>query len=249
MKTGALLLSLIVSVAAQTAVVTDQGGKSAANPPASAPRSFPPAAYAALGSSFVLAGSLTDLGWNEDEIAAFVDGVRIAFQGKRYVFDETARQLSVEMGRRVHEIETRRQQQAVGTSARPEQFAQYIKEMRKRFPLQLSDSGLAYYIQPGQAGARPRPGDTVVVSCVAMAADATTKLPQLSNDRVRLKLAGLLPGFIEGLQMMTVDGQAMFIFPPELSFGESEWPEGVDRGSPLVFQVTLHEVIGAGPAP
>ena len=248
-KRAALLLLLTVSGAAQAPAVADQIKKAEANPPVSAPRPFPPAAYAALGSSFVVGGSLPDLGWNEDEIAAFIEGVRGAFHGKSYVFDERFRQLTAEMGRRVEEIEKRKQQQAVATPARTEQFTEYLKELRKRFPLQQSDSGLGYFIQPGRPGVRPRPGDIVVVSCVVLAADAKTPLPQLSNNHVRIKLEGLLPGFIEGLQMMTVDAQAMFVFPPELSFGDGEWPQGVDRGSPLIFQVTLHEVISAGAAP
>lgn len=250
MKMAALSLLLTLSAAAQSPAAFDPLKKAEVNPFASAPRPFPPSAYAALGSSFVLGGSLPDLGWNEEEIAAFVEGVRGAFQGRRYVLDETVRQLTVEMGRRVEEIEKRKQQQqAVAAPAQAEQFAKYFKELRKRFPLQQSDSGLGYFIQPGRAGVRPRPGDIVVVSCVVLAADAKTPLPQLSNNHVRIKLEGLLPGFIEGLQMMTVDAQGMFVFPPELSFGDGEWPQGVERGSPLIFQVTLHEVIGAGTTP
>lgn len=251
MKTAALLLSLTLSAVAQATTTADQIKKPDFNPFGPAPRPFPPAAYAALGASFVAGGSLADLGWNEDEIAAFIDGVRGAFHGKNHVFDETARQLSAEMGRRVQEIEKRRQQPlaVAAPPAPPQDFSKYFKELRKRFPLQQSDSGLGYFIQPGRAGVRPRPGDVVVVSCVVLAADGKTTLPQLSNERARFKLAGVLPGLIEGIQMMTVDAQAMLVLPPELSFGEHKWPDGVDRGSPLIFQVTLHEVIGAETAP
>ena len=84
----------------------------------------------------------------------------------------------------------------------------------------------------------------MVVSYVAYAADGTTRLPQLSSDHVRVKLAGLLPGFMEGLQMMTVESKAVLVMPPALSFGENEWPRGVDRGLPLIFYITLHEVGG-----
>jgi FKBP-type peptidyl-prolyl cis-trans isomerase len=81
-----------------------------------------------------------------------------------------------------------------------------------------------------------------------MAADGTTKLPQLSFARAQLKMTDLLPGFMEGLQMMTVDSTAIFVLPPSLSFGEGEWPAGVERGAPLIFQVTLHEIISGEPA-
>ena len=121
-----------------------------------------------------------------------------------------------------------------------------MKEMRKRFFLQQTDDGLGYRIEAGRGGPRPRPGDTVVITCIAAAADGKTNLPQLSSKRIRVRMADLLPGFVEGLQMMTVDAKAVLVMPPNLSFGAGEWPDGVERGTSLVFWVTLHEIVGAG---
>jgi len=211
---------------------------------------LPLPAFAALGSSFAQTNKLGELGWSEDQIMAFMEGVKAALHGKAYPMDDSARQVSAEMARRLQQAGERRQQLAVEDFARPGRLAKYMKEMRKRYAMEMSDSGLVYFIQPGQAGVRPRPGDTVVVSYVATASDGKTKLPQLSHDHARVKLENLLPGFMEGFQMMTVDSQARFILPPALSFGAGEWPQGVDRGTPLLFMVTLHEVISAenGPA-
>jgi hypothetical protein len=47
--------------------------------------------------------------------------------------------------------------------------------------------------------------------------------------------------------MMTRDSRAVFVLPPALSFGDGDWPPGVERGSPIVYQVTLHDVIGESP--
>ena len=238
-----LLLSFLTGGAAETGNAPAVGVPTPATPP------VPLAAIAAVGSAVAQSSQLTELGWDDAQIQAFVDGVRVAFQGKPYPMDEAARQASGEMTRQLQEIKKRKSRQLADSFTQPGRMAQYMKEMRKRYSMQISDTGLAYNIQAGRAGVRPRPGDTVVVSCIATAADTTTKLPQLSNDHVRVKLSDLLPGFMEGLQMMSVDGQARFILPPELSFGEGQWPEGVDRGTPLLFLVTLHEVIGAEAAP
>lgn len=204
---------------------------------------LPLPAFAALGSSFAQTNQLGDLGWTDEQKTAFLEGVKAALHGKGYAMDDAARQLSAEMARRLQELEVRRKQQTVEEFAKPGRLAQYMKEMRKRHGLQLSDSGLAYSIQAGRAGARPRLGDTVVVSCEATAADGTTKLPQLSSDHVRVKLENLLPGFMEGLQMMTMESRGRFLVPPALSFGDNEWPPGVDRGTPLLFLITLHEIV------
>jgi len=206
---------------------------------------LPLPAFAALGSSFAQTNRLGELGWSEDQINAFVHGVKAALHGQAIAMDDTARQVSAEMARRLQQGEERRRQQSADDFSQPGRLERYLKEKRKRYAMERSDSGLVYFIQPGQAGVRPRPGDTVIVSCVATAADGKTKLPQLSNDHAHIKLENLLPGFMEGLQMMTVDSQARFILPPALSFGDGEWPPGVDRGTPLLFMVTLHEVISA----
>jgi len=244
------LIALIVDASGQTGG-RPGGSTDAVNSPDASAKPFPTTAFAAIGSLFAQSSHLPELGWDETQIAAFLDGVNAALHGRGYAFDDTARAVSAEMGRRVQEIETHKKQLASQAFTQPGRLEQYMKEMRKRYSLQQSESGLAYDIQPGRSGGgvRPRPGDTVVVSCVALAADGTTKLPQLSNDHIRVKMAGLLPGFMECLQMMSVDSQARFILPPALSFGENEWPEGVDRGTPLIFFVTLHEVIGAEAAP
>jgi len=238
-----LLLSTIGAIVAEPTAPS-------AEPLAAITEPYPPAAFAAIGSSFAQSSHLPELGWDEAQIAAFIEGVRAAFRGKGYPFDDTARLVSAEMGRRVQQIVAREKQQTSDTFAQPGRLEQYMKETRKRLGLQQSDSGLGYRIEPGRGGIRPRPGDTIVITSIATAADGTTKLPQLTTpERVRVKMADLLPGFMEGLQMMTIDSHAIFVLPPTLSFGEGEWPQGVDRGTPLVFWVTLHEVISAPVSP
>ena len=213
------------------------------------PPAYPLAAFSALGCSLSQAGRLAELGWNEEQISAFVEGVRGALHGKTVPFDEASRRLQQEIGRQVAEIQAREKRQIVEAFAQPGRVEQYMKEARKRYGLQASDSGLEFSIQGGRPGIRPGPADTVVVSCIATAADGATRLPQLSSGRVRVKVADLLPGFMEGIQMMSVDSRAMFILPPALSFGAGEWPQGVDRGTPLIFFVTLHEVLATEAAP
>lgn len=237
---------------AQSAVATDPAaaavlpspGPSAAPAPA-----FPLTAYTAFGSSLAQSGHFAELGWNDEQFNAFLDGIRAAFQGKAVPMDDATRRLAAEMGRRIGEIAARTSQQAAGASDPKAQLGRYFKEMGRRLSLQIADSGLGYNVQPGRNGIRPRPGDTIVFTCSAMAADGATKLPQLSSDRIRVKMEGMLPGLMEGLQMMTVDSHAVFVLPPSLSFGQGPWPDGVERGSPLVFWITLHDVISAGKQP
>jgi FKBP-type peptidyl-prolyl cis-trans isomerase len=247
MKSRLLLHTLLWLLPASIAFAADPVSPMA--PAVSQPaKAYPLSAFAAIGSSFADGNHLPELGWNEAQIAAFIDGIRAAFQGKSYPFDDAAGQVSAEMGQRIQEILARGQPQASEVYAPPGGLESVMKGLRETLGLQKADSGLAYRVEIGRGGPRPRLDDTLVFSCVATAVDGKTALPQVSAKRTRAKMKDLFPGFIEGLQMMTLDSTAVFVLPPNLSFGESEWPQGVMRGSPIIFQVTLHQIISQEPA-
>jgi len=238
---------------AQSLGVTDPA-VTAFTPPSSqpslAPQAFPLSAYSAFGSSMAKTGRFAELGWSDAQFNALLAGMRATFQGKGYPFDAPSQQLAAQTSRRIKEIMARARQEADGTLDQKERLARYFKVMRKRLELQISDSGLGYNVEPADRnGVRPRPGDTIILTCHAAAADGVTKLPQLSAERIRVKMEGMLPGLMEGLQMMTVDSSAIFVLPPSLSFGAGAWPDGVERGSPLVYTITLNDVISAGAHP
>jgi FKBP-type peptidyl-prolyl cis-trans isomerase len=211
---------------------------------------FPLTAYSAFGSSVGLGGHFGEVGWTQDQFDAFAEGMRSAFKGKPYEVEDPARQLAADMGRKIAAIEAGAAAPQPAQAFDSSRLVQYMQDAVKRYHLQLSDSGLGYNVTAGRNGIRPRLGDTVVVSCSAVAFDGTTKIPQLSSGRIRSKVDQMFPGFREGLQMMTIDSHAIFVLPPALSFGHGQWPEGVSPGSPIIFEVTLLEVIpAAAPKP
>lgn len=164
--------------------------------------------------------------------------------------DAASQRLAAETSQRIAEIAERAMREAIEPLDQKGRLARYFKAMGKKLELQISSSGLGYNVEPADRnGVRPRPGDTIVLSCSVRAANNVTKLPQLSAERIRVKMEGMLPGLMEGLQMMTVGCQAVFVLPPSLSFGSGSWPDGVERDSPLVYTITLNEVITEGAQP
>ena len=230
------------AAAALAAAAGAQPAATPAPPAAPAPGAYPLAAYAAFGSALVQSGHLGELGWNDAQVGAFLDGMRAAFEGKGAPADEAARQLAAEMGRRIQAIAAGPPGPAAPAADAKSRLERYFKEMKKRLALQISQSGLGYNVTTSSSGVRPRPGDAIVVTVQAVAADGTTKLPKLSGERIRANLDGMMPGLREGLQMMTVGAHAVFVIPPALSFGGGAWPEGVEPGTPLVYYVTLDGV-------
>lgn len=215
-------------------------------PPVPALPAVPLEAYAAVGSNFAQNTRIADLGWNDAQFEAFVEGLRATFKGKPLPLDAPARLLHEGIGQRLQALAAQEARAEQERLTAPDGLEQFMKEMTKRFKLQRSDSGLAFgLITPSGGSSRPGPDDTVVVTYDAVAADARTDLPQLSVKNRRVKVADLIPGLAEGVQMMTAQGSALFIVPPDLSYGDGEWPAGVVRGSPLFFTVVVNEIIVA----
>ena len=200
--------------------------------------SYPDSAYAALGSSFIHDNHLDAVGWTPAQIAAFLSGARSAFDGRPQPFDDTARALSGDLARRLRDLES--------PPAPPSaDLARLVAAARKQFGLQQSPTGLGYRIMNASGNSlRPRSSDTVIVSFTVTAVDGT-KYPQLTINTARTRLSDLIPGLVEGIRAMTVDAHAVFLLPPALSFGDRDWPEGVAPGTPLLFFVTLHDVLPA----
>ena len=215
-------------------------GASAADdptPPPAPKAEYPLSAYSTLGASMVVNARLAGLGWSDAQIAAFLDGMRLAFQGKVLPPDPAAQALAVETARKVSEARAAPPPPANGGGS-------FAKRAKAQYGLQVSTSGLGYNVTPGRTGVRPRPGDTVIFSCKVSGPDGA-EIPFLSSDRVKSRLDDLIPGLREGLQMMVVGSQALFLLPPDLSFGQGPWPEGLAPGTPLVYRVVLADVEAA----
>ncbi|HWA25211.1 MAG TPA: FKBP-type peptidyl-prolyl cis-trans isomerase N-terminal domain-containing protein [Lacunisphaera sp.] len=200
--------------------------------------------YAAVGSMFAQTTRLGEIGLTDAQFDAFLEGLRATFKGRPLPVDERARALHAEIGRRLEELVAREKRARLPQFTSPAAVETYMKEMVKKYHMERSDSGLAYLIMEPGTGSRPAPEDTVVLSCKVKAADAATDVPQLMVHQKRIKVADLLPGVAEAVQMISPGGAARLIVPPDLSFGSGEWPQGVERG-PLLYMVVLDQVIPA----
>lgn len=109
-----------------------------------------------------------------------------------------------------------------------------------------TDSGLATAVlRPGSGGERPGPADKVLVHYTGWTTDgAMFDSSVLRGAPTTFPLTGVVAGFAEGLQLMTVGEQRRLWIPEELAYqGKAGRPEGM-----LVFDVELLD-IKEGPKP
>ncbi len=196
------------------------------------PRELTP--YAALGSFMAENNGVSSLGWSEAQFTAFQDGFRASFEGKGIPLDDEARRLRDEISRRV---------QGMMTGERPDPVEDYFRTLREKENVQRTASGLHYRITEEGSGPVPKAADTVVISFTARLPGGEA-LPPLSRVRSRAAVKDLLPGLAESVQLLRVGGKALVYLPPALAFTDANWPPQLPKGTPILFFVELHEIVG-----
>jgi FKBP-type peptidyl-prolyl cis-trans isomerase len=109
-------------------------------------------------------------------------------------------------------------------------------------------SGLQYQVISQGTGARPGPNDTVEINYTGtfvdgQVFDASAKHP--GGGAAKIPLAGVIPGFREGLQLMQVGGHYKLFIPSSLAYGAEPQPP-MPPNATLIFDVTL---VKTGPTP
>jgi len=103
-------------------------------------------------------------------------------------------------------------------------------------------SGLQYKILRAAEGRKPGPTSRVTVNYEGKLLDGT--IFDSSYDRGKPNTFGLnevIPGWTEGVQLMSVGSMYEFIIPPALAYGNRELP-GIPANSTLKFKVELLEI-------
>jgi len=120
----------------------------------------------------------------------------------------------------------------------------FLAKNAKKGGVVTTPSGLEYQVlAPGQ-GAHPGPQDIVQIEYDGKLLDGTTfdSTAQHGQPAV-MPVAGSIPGFSEGLQLMQRGARYRFWIPPQLAYGEQGAGDGViPPNSVLQFDVTLREI-------
>lgn len=120
--------------------------------------------------------------------------------------------------------------------------AEYLAWNGKRAGVTTTASGLQYQIiKPGKGGARPTLQDVVLVAYEGRLRDG--KIFD-KNDKAPLELSAVIPGWSEGLQLMTKGAKYRFWIPPALAYG-SQAAGPIPADSDLEFDVELLDFIPA----
>lgn len=115
--------------------------------------------------------------------------------------------------------------------------------------VEKTETGLEYIvIRKGDGkGPHPSPADRVEVHYDGRLASNGEQFDSSYGDEpVVFRLNTLLPGWVEGIQLMQPGDEFMFFIPSDLGYGERGAPSGMPPpGADLLFRVELRNVIPA----
>lgn len=125
----------------------------------------------------------------------------------------------------------------------------YLEANKAKEGVKVTASGLQYKVISEGNGPKPKETDTVEVHYKGTLTDGTEfDSSYKRNQTAKFPVRGVIPGWTEGLQLMSKGSKYHFFIPPGLAYGERGRPS-IPPNSVLVFEVELVDVSAGEQAP
>jgi len=136
---------------------------------------------------------------------------------------------------------TLKQQQAIAAVANENKAKgdEYLAKNKEVKGVQVTESGLQYEVLTKGKGAQPTAQSTVTVHYAGSLIDGTVFDSSYErNQPADFPVSGVIPGFSEGLQLMSEGAKYKFTIPADIAYGE-QGPASIGPNQVLIFEVEL----------
>jgi FKBP-type peptidyl-prolyl cis-trans isomerase FklB len=116
----------------------------------------------------------------------------------------------------------------------------FLAENKKREGVQVTASGLQYEVLEATIGQKPKATDKVKVHYEGTLIDGTVfDSSYQRGESISFPLNGVIKGWTEGLQLMSVGSKYKFFIPYQLAYGERGAGQQIPPYAALIFIVEL----------
>jgi FKBP-type peptidyl-prolyl cis-trans isomerase len=183
------------------------------------------------------------------DVDALARGLRDGLAGAKPALDEKTLQdamMEFQTALRKKQMAEQEKERAAQTERwkknKPDGIA-FLEKNKTAEGVQVTASGLQYKVVKQGQGAKPTPKDTVVVNYEGTLIDGTVfDSSYKRNAPLTFAVTGVIKGWTEGLQLMTVGSTYMFYIPSELAYATAPPPGPIGPDAVLIFKVELLEV-------
>jgi FKBP-type peptidyl-prolyl cis-trans isomerase FkpA len=168
----------------------------------------------------------------EIDLTAFQQGLEDARTGGQVLLtEEEATNIKMTEGQKRTEAKAK---------ASEETSKVYLETNGKKAGVTTTASGLQYEVITAAEGPKPTPESTVTVHYTGMLADSTVFDSSVKRGQpATFPLGGVIPGWTEGLQLMSTGSKYRFVIPPALGYGPRGAGNVIPPNSVLIFEVEL----------
>jgi FKBP-type peptidyl-prolyl cis-trans isomerase FklB len=116
----------------------------------------------------------------------------------------------------------------------------FLEDNAKREGVTTTASGLQYEVVTKADGPQPKATDVVTVHYEGKLTDGSVFDSSVERGSpIDLPVNGVIPGWVEGLQLMHVGEKYKLYIPSELAYGEQSPTPAIPANSVLVFDLEL----------
>ncbi len=119
----------------------------------------------------------------------------------------------------------------------------FLAENKKKPGVMTTPSGLQYKVITEGKGKKPTKENTVKVHYTGTLIDGTVFDSSVKRgEPIEFPLGGVIPGWTEGVQLMSVGSKYMLYIPAELGYGPNGAGGAIGPNETLIFEVELLDI-------
>jgi FKBP-type peptidyl-prolyl cis-trans isomerase len=172
------------------------------------------------------------------DLDAFVAGIRDGMAGNDPAVSQEELQVALE------DLNAAIQEEMVAEAAKVAAEGEaFLAENANKEGVMVTESGLQYEVLREGEGPMLTAGDRALLHYRGTLLDGTEFDGSYDGDPVEFDVAGMIPGFSEGMQLMQPGGHYRLFIPSDLAYGPNGTGGVIGPNATLIFEVEILEIV------